>query len=639
MVATPRKRALRMNLLIVVAAAVLSLVCCASADVKVPVGGDVAEKLRGGHPRILLTEERLAELKKLAETDALLAKLVAHNNARADKLLKANGLKRVLKGPRLLGVSRELVDRVYTLGVAYRWAGEKKYAHALRRNLLAVCGFQDWNPSHFLDVAEMSHGVGVGYDWIYDTLSDADRVAIREGLVKHGMKPGRQGLQLRNGKPRAWWARSEHNWNQVCLGGLSAGALAIAPEDPSHARRIVPKAVELMPNALKHYGPDGAWGEGVSYWAYATRYTAYGLGAMQTTLGTDFGLSKIDGLAEAGTFPLAMTGPSGMVLNFADIGERSQLTDQPCLYWLAREFDEPMYAWGQSQLIADGRGKAQNIVWYTPAPQKTPTLKLDWRFGGPVEVATFRTAWADPNALWLGVKAGFNQVNHGHLDLGNFEIEANGVRWARDLGKDDYNLPGYWDRKRGGTRWQYYRLNSLSHNVITLDGNSQDPYATSEITTFHSDKQRGLAVIAMKGLFPGLCEKAKRGTLLDRAAGRFVVQDEMQLKRACEVAWGMTTDAKIEISGDTAILHQDGRRLAARILSPDGLAFTAESAVQKKPQKLNRGVRRLMIRTKAGKGPLRLVVEFVPLEGARKKLPDAPEPRPLSKWKVETLSD
>jgi hypothetical protein len=629
-----------MNLLAILVTSLFCLVAVASAQgPQTPSADGVLKTLRDDRPRLLLTDDRLAELRKLARTDPLLRKLVAHNTAQADKLLEAKVLKRVLKGPRLLGVSRDLVERVYTLGVAYRWTGKEKYAHALRRNLLAVCGFKDWNPSHFLDVAEMAHGVGVGYDWIYETLSDADRKTIREGLIKHGMRPGRRGLQLRNGKPRAWWARSEHNWNQVCLGGLSVGALAIASEDPSHARRIVPRAVEFMPNALKHYAPDGAWGEGVSYWAYATRYTAYGLGAMHTALGTDFGLSEIDGLAEAGTFPLAMTGPSGMYLNFADIGERSRLSDQPCLYWLARTYDKPMYAWGQSRLIADGKGKPQNIVWYTPAPKKKPTLKLDWRFGGPVEVATFRSAWDDPNALWLGVKAGYNQVNHGHLDLGNFEIEALGVRWARDLGKDDYNLPGYWDRKRGGTRWRYYRLNSLSHNVITLDANSQDPHATSTMTGFHSDKHRGLAVIAMKGLFPGRCETAKRGTLLDRASGRFVVQDEMQLKRACEVAWGMTTDAKIELNGDVAILHQDGHRLAARILSPDGLAFSTESAVQKKPQKSNRGVRRLMIRTKADKGPLRLVVEFVPLKGSQKKLPEAPPVRPLSKWTAEKVSD
>ena len=85
-----------------------------------------------------------------------------------------------------------------------------------------------------------------------------------------------------------------------------------------------------------------------------------------------------------------------------------------------------------------------------------------------------RSAWDDPNALFAGIKAGYNQVNHGHLDLGNFELDALGVRWARDLGSENYNLPGYWEGKRGGQRWSYYRLGSASHNVVMLGGQHQD---------------------------------------------------------------------------------------------------------------------------------------------------------------------
>ncbi|MBK9492384.1 MAG: heparinase II/III family protein [Haliscomenobacter sp.] len=58
----------------------------------------------------------------------------------------------------------------------------------------------------------------------------------------------------------------------------------------------------------------------------------------------------------------------------------------------------------------------------------------------------------DPKALWLGIKGGINGSEHSHLDLGNFELEAGGVRWAKDLGSDDYNLPGYWTMGVNGQR-------------------------------------------------------------------------------------------------------------------------------------------------------------------------------------------
>ena len=48
---------------------------------------------------------------------------------------------------------------------------EKKYLNRAVKEMLAVSAFSDWNPSHFLDVAEMTMAVSIGYDWLYDGLS------------------------------------------------------------------------------------------------------------------------------------------------------------------------------------------------------------------------------------------------------------------------------------------------------------------------------------------------------------------------------------------------------------------------------------------------------------------------------------
>ena len=45
---------------------------------------------------------------------------------------------------------------------------------------------------------------------------------------------------------------------------------------------------------------------------------------------------------------------------------------------------------------------------------------------------------------YLGIKGGANNAcEHGHYDLGSFVLDSGGVRWAMDLGPDDYNLPDY----------------------------------------------------------------------------------------------------------------------------------------------------------------------------------------------------
>ena len=579
------------------------------------------------HPRLILTEKRLAELKQLAGRDEVLARCAAGVCRQADAAARARALVHELRGPRLLHVSRECLRRVYALGVAWRWTGKDRYAELLRDNLLTVCGFADWNPSHFLDTAEMSHAVGVGYDWLHGWLDEADRTRIREGLIRLGLEPG-----LAAYRRRAWWHGSAYNWNQVCNSGLLIGALAIAETHPSYAQKIVPKARQSLPPALATYGPDGAWPEGVGYWAYATNYTAYGLAALVSALGTDFGLSKAKGLASTALFPLHATGPNGRFCHYADIGENARMRAAPVLFWLARRYDLPAAAAAEHALIARDGGGPLDLVWYVPPPKVEAKLALDRKFGGPVEVAFFRGAWGDPGALFATIKAGFNQVNHGHLDLGTFEMEALGVRWARDLGSDDYNLPGYWSSGPRGRRWTYYRLGSRSHNVCLLDDRNQLVTARSRMTAFHSAPTRAFAVVDLTEACRPVATRAVRGLAVVSNRRALLVQDELELDRAAAVAWGMTTDAKIEADGPRAVLTQDGKELTARLLAPAEAAFAVESAAQKPPEKPNKGVRRLMVRFKAGKGPVRIAVLLAPTWPDGKAV-RAPSIEPLEQWK------
>jgi len=589
----------------------------------------VLKTLDKGHPRLMLKDKDLESLKKQYAKDKVLQKCLRDVLRQADVYLDRPVITYKKIGPRLLSVSRACLHRIYHLGLAYRWTGEEKYAKKAVENLQAVCAFKDWNPSHFLDTAEMSHAVGVGYDWLYHYMDKKTRDQIKSGLIKNGMEPGVAAYKGRG----AGWTRTEFNWNQVCNSGLVAGALAIAESDPQYAEQIVSGAVRSLPRALKTYGPDGAWGEGPGYWSYATHYTAYGLTALETALGKDFGLLHIKGLAESGNFPIYTTGPTGLYLNIADCGERSSRRPMPCLFWLARAYDNSFYAEAEHEMIAKNRASPQHIVWYVRPPEKEPaTRDLDRYFRGPVEVAVFRSSWDVPDALFVGVKAGYNQVNHGHLDLGNFELDALGVRWARDLGSDNYNMPGYWDKKKGGKRWSYYRLNSLSHNIPLLGGRDQDALAESKFVKFESGKSSGFVLVDLTQAYKDFAKKATRGVAMLENRRAVLVQDEFEIEKPCEVVWGMTTDADIaQDKPTTAELSLKGRKLIVRVLSPAGAEFTVESAEQKPPQKTNKGVNRLIVRLPEAKGNVRLAILLSPVweDG---KIVETVGINPLAKW-------
>ncbi len=582
-----------------------------SAEVDPPVKPPVEIKLTGilttlqkAHPRLLLSDTRLQELKSLSFSDTKLKKYADDVVAQADKDLNKAVIEHILIGPRLLDKSREALSRIYNLSFAYRWTSNEKYLNGAISNMKTVCAFADWNPSHFLDVAEMSHAVAIGYDWLYNKMDLQTRDYIKSRLLLLGLEEGKKAYAT-----NAWWTKSEFNWNQVCNSGLLIGALAVAETDPDPALYILPKAIENLPYALKSYGPDGVWGEGPGYWSYASDYTAYGIAALQSALGDNFSLTLIPGMSITGYFPIYSAGPTGYMLNYADAGEKSKLGAPHTDMWLAGIYNNNHFSDFVHDQLTGATANVYDVIWYRPYANSAAQRDLDKYFGGSVALYFSRSSWTDPNALWIGIKAGYNKVNHAHLDLGNFEMDALGFRWARDLGSDDYNLPDYF----GAKRYTYYRLRSLSHNLPLLNGLDQREDATSKFIKHAEAVSEPFTILDFTEAYKDFASSVQRGMKVVDGRKSVLIQDEFILSKSATIAWGMTTDATIIlISTKEAELTLSGKKLTARILSPSNAVFSIESAQQVAPQKTNTGVSRLMAKTPATTGNITFSILLAP---------------------------
>jgi len=507
-----------------------------------------------------------------------------------------------------------VVRRVYTLATVYRLEGDERFAHRAVKEMLAAAAFKDWHPSHFLDTAEMTHALAIGYDWLYDVLSPQERETIRRAIVEKGL---REAERVYRGA--GWWSRSQHNWNQVCNGGITLGALAVADEEPELAAHIVHKACLSVQIAMRQFAPDGACVEGPGYWNYATIYNVLMLAGLETALGTDFGLSGFEGFSVTGDFPIYSLGPTRRAFNFADAGDRQR--PAPQLFWLARKFDRPLYAWYEREYIAGD--SPLHLWWFDPRGQQPDGLPLDRHFRR-ADVVMLRSAWHDPRAVFVGFKGGSNAVNHSHLELGTFVLDADGVRWALDLGPDDYNLPAYF----GSKRWTYYRLATQGQNTLVIDGKNQDPRAAAPIAAFRSTPELALAVADLTAAYAGQAESLRRGiALVDRKL--VLVQDELSGTVGSEITWQMHTEAEIDTAGNEAVLRLGGETLRVRVLEPKGAALRVAPAAPPPPQNQNRGVRKLLIRLPGQAGPLRLAVLFIPGSVAESSLPAL---KPLDAW-------
>jgi hypothetical protein len=462
------------------------------------------------------------------------------------------------------------------------------------QELRVAAAFPDWNPSHFLDVAEMTHALAIGYDWRYADLSPEDRAAIRRAIVEKGLDEAIPIYQQKR-----WWTVAVHNWNQVCNGGMALGALAIADEERERAEYVVGQSIESIRRAMNSYAPEGGWAEGPGYWQYATVYNVYYLAGLQTALGTDFGLSATPGFAHAGDFRIYFQGPTGQTFNYADAHPASGLA--PEMFWLARQFKQPVFASDElAHLNGGARAQALDLLWYTP--ESTGPKAAGWpltRMFRGVDVAFLRSAWDDPGALWVAVKGGDNAANHSHLDLGSFVLEKYGVRWAVDLGGDEYNMPGYF----GKERFTYYRLKTESHNTVLIDGGNQDPKARAPM-----QMHDGEALVDLTAAYPGKLRSFTRGVRIENGAA--LVRDDFEARQEVDALWAMVTDAEVVVDGRKAVLSKSGRALKVEILSPAGARFEIVDTKQAPPQNANFGTKRLVVRLPGKAAKARVEVRF-----------------------------
>jgi len=616
-------------LLAAIAAAIPTKAQDQAASIPTPDGPAILARLDKDHPRLLATARDFTRLKGWITTNTLAADWYGKLVKQGERILtEPPSQYEIPDGLRLLDTSRRVVRRVQTLALLYRLSGDGRYASRAWQELSAAAAFKDWNPRHFLDTAEMTHAFGLGYDWLYDVWTPAQRATLRAAMVDKGIKLAND-IHSQN----TWWAKARHNWNQVCNGGIGMGALAIGDEVPEVAGPFLAAALKSIQLPMAEFAPDGAWAEGPGYWDYATSYNVLFLAALESALHTDYGLAQMPGFAEAGMFPIYASGPSGRTFNYADAHEGT--IRAPQMFWLARRFQRPVYAWFERQMASP---QPLDLVWFDPRAEAPPAnaLPLDKWFRHS-EVVTLRGAWGDREATYVGFKAGDNQANHSHLDLGSFVIEALGTRWAIDLGSDNYNMPGYF----GKQRWTYYRLRAEGHNTLVInpgEAPDQDPAAAARITRFESKPERAIAVSDLTPAYARQARRVERGiALLNRRC--VLVQDEIETDKPAEVWWFLHTQAEATVSADgtVAILTQNRARLEARILSPAAARFTVmdaqpfPSSPHPEMQNPNRGIRKLAIHlpgTKEG----RLAVLLTPLRSGEGAATPELDVLPLARW-------
>lgn len=496
-----------------------------------------------------------------------------------DRMLESEPVERVMQGKRLLHVSREALRRIFWLSYSYRMTGTSAYADRAIEEMLAVSAFSDWNPSHFLDVGEMVMAVAIGYDWLYDRMTEEQKTIVRDAIVEKGFVPA-------DNDEYAGFYNAANNWNQVCCSGLLYGALAIYEEYPRMADNLIELYVKSVPFALATYAPDGGYPEGYGYWGYGTSFQVMMIAALESALGTDFGLSESPGFLDSSAFIQFMTGPGGESFNFSDA--RSLAQCNPAMFWFASRTGDKSRVWLERDYLDKLPSDfMKRVGQYFVEPRLLPALlvfcsRLDMDgicppkenvrvFNGQNPLFIYREGWEDSNDAYLGIKAGTPYASHAHMDVGSFVYEYDGVRWSVDLGMQEYYSleklgVGVWDAGQNGQRWEIFRLGNESHSTLTINGRRHVLKSKVPFVETWSKKGRKGACMDMTGLFGSAVGSVRRSIWLDRRNYLHVEDNVSAAKDSLEVKWIMTTCAEAEIiSGNRIRLEKDGKRMILSI--------------------------------------------------------------------------
>jgi hypothetical protein len=278
------------------------------------------------------------------------------------------------------------------------------------------------------------------------------------------------------------------------------------------------------------------------------------------------------------------------------------------MFWLAKRFARPIYAMDEIATMNYTRPMLFHLIWSQPKPSKIRATwpPLDARYSR-IDLALLRTSWTDSDAFFVGFKGGDNAASHGHLDLGTFVMDALGERWALDLGPDDYDLPGYF----GAQRWDYYRLRSEGHNVLTLGNANQPLTAKAPMRDFISTPASSSAMVDLTQACGPAFKSVTRQIALERSPRqRVIVTDKIVSKGGQTLRWNMHTRAKIELDGTKAMLVMNGKRLRASIESPAGASFGVVSADAPKPQAQQAEVTNLIVNVGVAAGSTEIRIVF-----------------------------
>lgn len=392
-------------------------------------------------------------------------------------------------------------NRLAVLGMAWQLSRRSEYAEAARRILLQLAGFERWVGAPFLDpnvfdppwhaaleTAMTTYGMALGYDWIYDALSESERAAVRQAILDKGLKP----LVFAWVNPESCGRIPRHqvpggNWAMVCAGSAGVAALALLhehPDAPFWVRQVRdrvrwwlhyeggeymvdwpwkserPKPV-IGPDD-PNFDADGGYRESIGYMHYAMLFVNNFSDALRQVSDTNLFEHYPPALLDPIVASLYRYNDRGRDLErMADFGDSGAVPAFGEFYCcLMRNLGDGRAKALHDRILGEIPVTAKSLLWYDPTLARQPLAmpRAGHLFRG-TGVVTMKTGSSRAGAH-AALKT---RENRGHHDLGAIYYYSGGETWITDSGVFDYASAIY----------QTFLSHSKAQNLVLVDGDNQ----------------------------------------------------------------------------------------------------------------------------------------------------------------------
>ncbi len=621
-----------------------------------PTKEEILEKYRqinsvGMHPRVILND--FDTIKSGIEKDEEYATLVNTLVGKADNLIDAGVVEYTLPDGQRASFSGKLYNIGMHCTLAYKLTQDPKYINFIRDNINVISNdFPDLHPAEGLDVGNSANGLGPIYDWLYEDWNETELETIEKIITEMVFDEYEYSYACAYYNSQTAFAANSGNQPLIINNGVIGCAIALMDKYPERCAELLECAIRSVESSYLTFAPDGGFPEGLSYWLYTCDTLPYTLANLNSAFGEDFGLSKVPGLDNTIYYALSAMGSTGGY----PLGDAAvQSPFHGMFMWHANYMNDKSIA----ELRKNNMSSASmidviNWVFDTSdADSGLENIEGD-SFFVKLNTATMRTGWekSDTSVIFHG---GGNNDGHGHLDVGTFQFDMLGERWADELPKEDYNLTGYGAYNKNDAvaghpygSHDYYRNKAEGHNVVIagLGTTRYDMVKTAKapIVKHSFGDTMSYAIMELTQSNENY-DCAVRGVQLDKVQNHIIVQDNFKAKTPMEFWWSMITKADIELSEDgrSAILSKNNKRVWASIISEgdekfqvldakpmreytiDGIAFPPPL------QTANDGYRKLAIQNEST-DHFKMTVVFKPLIGEETTPSMIPENVPMEQW-------